>query len=122
MLDALDALMPAAAPGPSPTGGFYVWLTLPEGLDAKAMLPRAVHARVAYVPGIGFYADGDGRRNMRLSYCFPSRSASARASAGWPAWSRRRSSCARRSVTGRGMRPRRPATARPDSPGPDVAT
>ena len=32
---------------------------------------RAVAARVAYVPGIAFYADGNGRRNMRLSYCFP---------------------------------------------------
>jgi hypothetical protein len=44
---------------------------LPEGLDAKAMQARAVAARVAYVPGIAFYADGNGRRNMRLSYCFP---------------------------------------------------
>ena len=51
MLDALDDLMPAAGPWNVPGGGFYVWLTLPEGLDAKAMLPRAVTARVAYVPG-----------------------------------------------------------------------
>ena len=46
----------------TPGGGFYVWVTLPEGLDAKAMLPRAVTQRVAYVPGTGFYADGQGRR------------------------------------------------------------
>ena len=54
-----------------PTGGFYVWATLPEGLDAKAMLPRAVTQRVAYVPGTGFYSDGSGHRNMRLSFCYP---------------------------------------------------
>jgi hypothetical protein len=30
-----------------------------------------VHARVAYVPGIGFYADGSGQRELRLSYCYP---------------------------------------------------
>lgn len=54
-----------------PTGGFYVWAQLPEGLDSKAMLPRAVTARVAYVPGTGFYADGSGHQFMRLSYCFP---------------------------------------------------
>ncbi|MDQ1290064.1 MAG: 2-aminoadipate transaminase [Actinomycetota bacterium] len=54
-----------------PQGGFYVWVTLPEGLDATAMLPRAVTERVAYVPGTAFYADGQGRRNMRLSYCYP---------------------------------------------------
>jgi len=71
MLDALTALMPAGCSWTEPTGGFYVWLTLPAGLDAKVMQPRAVHARVAYVPGIGFYADGSGRRELRLSYCFP---------------------------------------------------
>jgi hypothetical protein len=35
------------------------------------MQPRAVHARVAYVPGIGFYAEGSGQRELRLSYCYP---------------------------------------------------
>ncbi|HEY2577961.1 MAG TPA: PLP-dependent aminotransferase family protein, partial [Streptosporangiaceae bacterium] len=35
------------------------------------MLPRAISARVAYVPGTGFYADGAGREYMRLSYCYP---------------------------------------------------
>ena len=54
-----------------PTGGFYTWLTLPEGLDAQAMLPRAVTELVAYVPGTAFYADGTGHRHMRLSYCYP---------------------------------------------------
>ena len=54
-----------------PDGGFYVWLTVPEGVDAKAMLPRAVTARVAYVSGTGFYADGFGSRQLRLSYCYP---------------------------------------------------
>jgi len=54
-----------------PDGGFYVWVTLPEGFDAAAMLPRAVTARVAYVPGTAFYADGLGSRQLRLSYCFP---------------------------------------------------
>jgi DNA-binding transcriptional MocR family regulator len=71
LLDALDASLPESCTWTVPTGGFYVWVTLPEGLDAKAMQARAVAARVAYVPGIAFYADGNGRRNMRLSYCFP---------------------------------------------------
>ncbi|HEX5496420.1 MAG TPA: PLP-dependent aminotransferase family protein [Mycobacteriales bacterium] len=71
MLSALDALMPPGCSWTRPDGGFYVWLTLPDGLDAKVMQPRAVHGRVAYVPGIGFYGDGEGRRQMRLSYCYP---------------------------------------------------
>lgn len=54
-----------------PTGGFYVWLTLPDHLDSKAMLPRAVKELVAYTPGTAFYADGGGRNAMRLSFCYP---------------------------------------------------
>ncbi len=71
MLGALDELMPEGTTWTVPDGGFYVWLTLPEGLDAKAMLPRAVTSRVAYVPGTAFYADDFGSSCMRLSYCFP---------------------------------------------------
>ena len=71
MLAGLADHMPAGTSWTVPTGGFFVWLTLPPGLDSHAMLPRAVTARVAYVPGTGFYADGLGSRHLRLSYCFP---------------------------------------------------
>ncbi|MGV9310732.1 aminotransferase-like domain-containing protein [Streptomyces sp. NPDC003691] len=71
MLDALEKYMPPGVSWTRPAGGFFVWVTLPEVLDSKAMLPRAVQSRVAYVPGTGFYADGGGRRAMRLSYCYP---------------------------------------------------
>ena len=54
-----------------PNGGFYVWLKLPEQLDSKQMLPRAVTALVAYTPGTAFYADGRGRDAIRLSFCYP---------------------------------------------------
>ncbi|MEU7451747.1 PLP-dependent aminotransferase family protein [Streptosporangium roseum] len=71
MLSSLEALMPADFTWTRPSGGFFVWATLPEGLDSKALLPRAVSERVAFVPGTGFYADGGGARHMRLSYCYP---------------------------------------------------
>ncbi|WP_243723419.1 PLP-dependent aminotransferase family protein [Actinomadura sp. 7K507] len=71
MLGSLEQFMPDGCTWTRPAGGFFVWLTLPEGLDAKAMAPRAIAERVAYVPGTGFYADGTGHRHMRLSYCFP---------------------------------------------------
>ena len=71
LLESLDALMPPGTEWTRPAGGFYSWLTLPEGLDATAMLPRAVSALVAYVPGTGFYANGQGQRHLRLSYCYP---------------------------------------------------
>ena len=71
MMSALDDFMPAACSWNTPDGGFFVWVTLPPGIDAKAMLPRAVTARVAYVPGTAFFADGFGSGSMRLSFCFP---------------------------------------------------
>jgi DNA-binding transcriptional MocR family regulator len=70
MLDALEHYLPGCT-WTHPAGGFYVWLTVPEGLDTKAMLPRAVTQRVAYVPGTAFYADNFGSRQMRLSFCYP---------------------------------------------------
>lgn len=69
-VEALADLMPRCN-WTVPAGGFYVWVGLPDGLDAKAMLPRAVTERVAYVPGTAFFADGQGRRHLRLSYCYP---------------------------------------------------
>jgi DNA-binding transcriptional MocR family regulator len=71
LLDSLEQLMPAGTTWTVPQGGFYSWVTLPEGLDSKAMLPRAVAALVAYVPGTGFFVDGQGRESLRLSYCYP---------------------------------------------------
>ncbi len=71
MLSALDAMMPAGCGWTRPAGGFFVWLRLPDGIDSKAMLPRAVSSRVAYVPGTGFYADGSGAGCARLCYSLP---------------------------------------------------
>jgi DNA-binding transcriptional MocR family regulator len=71
MLEALEAHMPEGCTWNVPDGGFYVWLSVPEGVDTKAMLPRAVTGRVAYASGTGFYADGFGSRQLRLSYCYP---------------------------------------------------
>lgn len=70
MEEALKEELPEAT-WTEPEGGFYTWLTLPEGLDSKEMLPRAVEGLVAYVPGTAFYYDDRGRENIRLSFCYP---------------------------------------------------
>ncbi len=54
-----------------PDGGFYLWVTLPEGIDSKAMLPLAVKELVAYTPGTAFYGDGTGQRYLRVCYSYP---------------------------------------------------
>lgn len=71
MLESLEAHFPKEATWTKPGGGFYVWITLPPEIDTKAMVPKAIVAKVAYVPGIAFYADGFGSWQMRLSYCHP---------------------------------------------------
>lgn len=71
LLDAMAQHFPAGCRWTVARGGFYSWITLPEGLHSKVMQPRALSARVAYVPGTGFYADGEGGQHVRLSYCFP---------------------------------------------------
>jgi 2-aminoadipate transaminase len=70
MLQALGDYLPDLS-WTVPTGGFYVWLTLPDHLDSKSMLPRAVKELVAYTPGTAFYADGEGRNKIRLAFCYP---------------------------------------------------
>ena len=68
MLDALAAEMPPGTHWTRPTGGLFVWLTLPGGLDADEMLQSALDEGVAYVPGSPFFVDGTGPGTMRLTF------------------------------------------------------
>lgn len=54
-----------------PGGGFFLWAQLPEGLDSKDMLARAITELVAYTPGTAFFANHEGRQNLRLAFCYP---------------------------------------------------
>ena len=65
---ALKASMPAGCEWRKPSGGMFFWLRLPAGCDAMALLPKAVEAGVAYVPGAAFFADNPDLRTMRLSF------------------------------------------------------
>lgn len=72
MIEALAAHMPAGVSWSEPGGGLFVWLTLPAGVDAAALLQRAVdEIGVAFVPGAAFFPDGRGRNTLRLSYSLP---------------------------------------------------
>jgi 2-aminoadipate transaminase len=51
-----------------PAGGMFLWLRLPAGMDAVALLPRAVERGVAFVPGAPFYAGQSDPRTLRLSF------------------------------------------------------
>ena len=69
MLKALDEYFPPGVTWTRPQGGFFVWVTLPQGIDAKALLPQAVaQERVAYVSGGAFFTDGTGANTIRLAF------------------------------------------------------
>jgi len=71
MLEALAQYMPEGIMWTKPEGGMFLWLTLPEGLSAIELLPKAVEKKVAYVDGTSFF-DGGGERNMRINFSYAS--------------------------------------------------
>jgi DNA-binding transcriptional MocR family regulator len=69
MLEALGKSMPAGVEWTRPEGGMFVWVTLPKGMDGAKLLARSLEtAKVAFVPGQAFHADGTGANTMRLSF------------------------------------------------------
>jgi 2-aminoadipate transaminase len=56
---------------PDPRGGFFLWATLPEGIDSDAMIPRAVEHGVIYVAGEAFFVHGETSNIVRLSFSAP---------------------------------------------------
>lgn len=55
-----------------PTGGFYIWCKLPEGIPHMALFVNALEKGVSYVPGTAFYLNGRGAQYMRLNFTYPS--------------------------------------------------
>nr|HPG81438.1 PLP-dependent aminotransferase family protein [Piscinibacter sp.] len=68
MRAALETHMPAGCHWNVPVGGMFFWVELPEGVDATAMLPKAVERGMAYVPGAAFFADHAKANTLRLSF------------------------------------------------------
>lgn len=70
MINALDAYMPKedGLRWTRPDGGLFVWVWLPQAIDAQEMLARAIENKVAYVPGAATYVDGSGHNTMRLAF------------------------------------------------------
>ena len=68
MRDALERHLPSGCCWTVPGGGMFFWVELPAGLDATALLPQAVQAGVAYVPGAPFYCHSPRTDTLRLSF------------------------------------------------------
>lgn len=68
MLAGLEAAMPPGVTWIRPAGGFFLWVTLPEGYDTDAMLPDATDRGIIYLPSSCFYPDRSWNRSMRLNF------------------------------------------------------
>ena len=68
MLAAMSHFFPPEVHWTRPQGGLFLWVTLPDWLDAADLFKRAVQHKVAFVPGASFYPDGSGHNTMRLNF------------------------------------------------------
>ncbi|MCX2746859.1 PLP-dependent aminotransferase family protein [Arthrobacter sp. MI7-26] len=71
LVDALSQNMPAGTTWTRPEGGFYLWVTVPEGIDTDALVYECIERGVVYVPGTAFFTDGSGHDKLRFSFCLP---------------------------------------------------
>jgi 2-aminoadipate transaminase len=71
MVTALKRELGKSVSWPTPQGGFFLWATLPSGIDSDAMIPEAVERGVVYVAGTAFFVDGSGADRIRLSFSAP---------------------------------------------------
>lgn len=70
MLAALEKYFPPSVHWTHPEGGLFLWVTLPEGLDAGEILGTTLEEKVAFVPGATFFPDSSGKNTMRLNFSF----------------------------------------------------
>ena len=68
MLNALETHFPAGVSWTRPQGGMFIWVTLPQHIDAMALLDEAIASKVAFVPGAPFYANTPETNTLRLSF------------------------------------------------------
>ena len=68
MLAALEEYMPVGASWTSPEGGFFVWVTLPEGVDTYPLLKKAIDAGVVFIPGAAFSPSDEPSNKLRLAF------------------------------------------------------
>lgn len=68
MLNAMEEYFPEGVEWTHPQGGMFLWVTLPEGMNAIKLFEKAVALKVAYVPGASFFPNGGGENTMRMNF------------------------------------------------------
>jgi len=70
MLNAIQNDFPSVIRWNRPCGGLFLWLELPDAIDATELLPKAITNNVAYVTGKPFFPDGTGHNTLRLNFSY----------------------------------------------------
>jgi 2-aminoadipate transaminase len=68
MLAAMEEHMPPGVTWTHPEGGLFLWVKIPEGMNARKVLDAAIEQKVAFVPGTPFYPTGGGENTIRLNF------------------------------------------------------
>lgn len=68
MIKAIEEYFPPEVRFTRPKGGLFLWITLPDGMSGKELLPKAIDAKVAYVYGSPFFPNGGGEETLRLNF------------------------------------------------------
>jgi 2-aminoadipate transaminase len=72
MIAAFEKYMPEGVKWTRPEGGLFLFITLPEYMDAKDLFDIAIKENVAFVLGNAFFCDGSGKNTMRINFSYMS--------------------------------------------------
>lgn len=70
MLDGFNEHMPKEVTWTEPEGGLFLFVTLPDYMDAETLFHKAIEKKVAFVIGTVFYCNGEGKNTLRLNFSF----------------------------------------------------
>ena len=73
MVEAFHKFMPKGVKWTEPEGGLFLFVTLPEYIDAEDLFKIAIEENVAFVPGTVFYCNGEGKNTLRINFSFMSK-------------------------------------------------
>ena len=73
MIAAFEKYMPEGVTWTNPEGGLFLFITLPEYMDAQELFLKAIKRKVAFVVGSVFHCDGSGKNTMRMNFSYASK-------------------------------------------------
>ena len=68
MLEEIERVFPKGTEVGIPEGGMFLWLSLPEGIDADQIWEKALEQKIAFVPGAPFYPEHPKKNTLRLNF------------------------------------------------------